>query len=116
MAFLTQRMLQSALRRSATIRAGQIRAEPAVVVLPVRDGVAPCGKQPVRIFLGTETAQYKAERVFIWSIEQVRDPSRVYESYLMKHLLGFHSRFLLTWFPNYCFALAPFAGTPGPAI
>lgn len=116
MAFLTQRMLQSALRRSATIRAGQIRAEPAVVVLPVRDGVAPCGKQPVRIFLGTETAQYKAERVFIWSIEQVRDPSRVYEIYLMKHLLGFHSRFWLTGFTNYRFAIAHFAGKTGRAI
>lgn len=116
MAFLTQRILQSAFRRSATIKATQIRAEPAVVVLPVREGVSPCGKRPVRIFLGTETAQYKAERVFIWSIEKVRDPSRVYEIYLMKHLLGFHSRFWLTGFTNYRFAIPHFAGKAGRAI
>lgn len=116
MAFLTQRILQSVFRRSATIKASQIRAEPAVVVLPVRDGVTSCGKPPVRIFLGTETAQYKAERIFIWSIEKVRDPSRVYEIYLMKHLLGFRSRFWLTGFTNYRFAIPHFAGKHGRAI
>ncbi len=116
MAFLTQRILQSVFRRSATIRASQIRAEPAVVVLPVRDGVTPCDKPPVRIFLGTETAQYKAERIFIWSIEKVRDPSRVYEIHLMKHLLGFRSRFWLTGFTNYRFAIPHFAGKQGRAI
>ena len=95
MGFLTQRIIQSVFKRPATIRATQERAEPDVVVLPVRDGVAPCAKPAVRIYLGTETAQYKAERVFIWSIEKVRDPCRVYEIYLMKHLFGFRSRFWL---------------------
>lgn len=116
MAFLTQRIIQSCLRLPSTIRASQERARPDVVVLPVRDGVAPNDKPPVRVFLGTEAAQYKAERVFIWSIEQVRDPARVYEIYLMKHLRGFHSRFWLTGFTNYRFAIPEFAGNAGRAI
>ena len=116
MAFLTQRIIQSSLKLPATIRATQERAEPEVVVLPVRDGFSPCGKPPVRIFLGTENAQYKAERVFIWSIEQVRDPARVYEIYLMKHLFAFRSRFWLTGFTNYRFAVPHFAGGIGRAI
>lgn len=116
MAFLTQRIIQSSLKLPATIWATQERAEPDVVVLPVRDGVSPCGKPPVRIFLGTEIAQYKAERVFVWSIEQVRDPARVYEIYLMKHLIGFRSRFWLTGFTNYRFAIPHFAGGTGRAI
>ena len=61
-----------------------IRAQPECVVLGVREGVAPSPKPPVRIFLGTEPAQYRAERVFFWSVEQVRDPSRIYEIYLME--------------------------------
>ncbi|MCZ6500105.1 MAG: ELM1/GtrOC1 family putative glycosyltransferase [Gammaproteobacteria bacterium] len=116
MAFLTQRIVQSMLKLPATIRATQVRAEPDVIVLPVRAGVPPCGKPPVRIFLGTENAQYKAERVFIWSIEQVRDPARVYEIYLMKHFRGFSPRFWLTGFTNYRFAIPHFAGKTGRAI
>ncbi|MFQ5633752.1 MAG: ELM1/GtrOC1 family putative glycosyltransferase [Gammaproteobacteria bacterium] len=116
MAFLTQRIIQSALRAPSAIRAAQERAEPEVVVLPVRDGCAPSERPPVRIFLGTEAAQYKAERVFIWSIERVRDPSRVYEIHLMKHLYGFRSRFWLTGFTNYRFAIPHFAGRTGRAI
>ena len=116
MAFLTQRIIQSILKRPATIKASQVRAEPDVVVLPVRAGISPGGKPPVRIYLGTENAQYKAERVFIWSIEQVRDPARVYEIYLMKHLCGFRSRFWLTGFTNYRFAIPHFAGKTGRAI
>lgn len=116
MAFLTQRIIQSVLKLPATIKATQVRAEPDVVVLPVRAGVSPGGKPPVRIYLGTENAQYKAERIFIWSIEQVRDPARVYEIYLMKHLCGFRSRFWLTGFTNYRFAIPHFAGKAGRAI
>ena len=116
MAFLTQRIIQSVLKLPATIKATQVRAEPELVVLPVRAGVSPGGKTPVRIYLGTENAQYKAERVFIWSIEQVRDPARVYEIYLMKHLCGFRSRFWLTGFTNYRFAIPHFAGETGRAI
>ncbi len=116
MAFLTQRIIQSVLKLPATIKATQVRAEPDVVVLPVRAGVSPGGKPPVRIYLGTENAQYRAERIFIWSIEQVRDPARVYEIHLMKHLCGFRSRFWLTGFTNYRFAIPHFAGKTGRVI
>ena len=116
MAFLFQRYIRSALTLPRTIRAAQEYEKPDVVVLPARDGFAPSEKPPVRIFLGTEKAQYKAERVFIWSIEKVRDPSRVYEIHLMKCLRGFRSRFWLTGFTNYRFAIPHFAGKTGRAI
>ena len=93
-----------------------IRAQPECVVLGVREGVAPSPKPPVRIFLGTEPAQYRAERVFFWSIEQVRDPSRIYEIYLMKDLVGFDRRRWLTGFTNYRLAIPDFAGGFGKAI
>src|SRR5262249_29464868 len=93
-----------------------VRAQPECVVLGVRDGVSPSCKPPVRIFLGTEPGQYRAERVFCWSIEQVRDPSRVYEIFLMKELTGFDRRGWLTGFTNYRFAVPHFAGGAGRAI
>jgi hypothetical protein len=71
---------------------------------------------PVRIFLGTEPAQHRAERVFVWSIERVRDPSRIYEIHLMKQLPGFEDRTWTTGFTNYRFAIPSFAGCGGRAI
>ena len=93
-----------------------IRAQPECVVLGVREGLAPSRKPPVRIFLGTEPAQYRAERVFFWSVEQVRDPSRIYEIYLMKDLVGFDRTRWLTGFTNYRLAIPDFAGGAGRAI
>jgi mitochondrial fission protein ELM1/ketosteroid isomerase-like protein len=93
-----------------------IRAQPECVVLGVREGVAPSAKPPVRIFLGSEPAQYRAERVFFWSIEQVRDLGRIYEIYLMKELVGFDRRRWLTGFTNYRFAIPHFAAGSGKAI
>jgi len=86
------------------------------VVLGVRERSAPSERVPVRIFVGTETGQQRAERVFIWSIEQVRDPSRVYEITLMKELPGFDPRRWLTGFTNYRFAIPALAGGTGRAI
>ena len=96
--------------------ASGMRARPECVVLGVAEGVTPSAKPPVRIFLGTEPAQYRAERVFVWSIERVRDPSRVYEIHLMKELAGFNRRRWLTGFTNYRFAIPHFAGGAGRAI
>ncbi len=73
-------------------------------------------KSPVRIFVGTEAAQAKAERVLVWSIDRVRDPSRVYEIYLMKELVGFDRSRWLTGFTNYRFAIPELAGSSGRAI
>jgi len=86
------------------------------VILGVAEGVSPSPKPPVRIFLGTEPAYYRAERVFIWSIERVRDPARVYEIYLMKELAGFNRRRWLTGFTNYRFAIPYFTNGTGRAI
>jgi uncharacterized protein len=93
-----------------------MRSSPELVVLGVAEGVTPSSKPPVRIYLGTEPAQYRAERIFIWSIECVRDPARVYEIYLMKELAGFDRRRWLTGFTNYRFAIPHFADGSGRAI
>ncbi len=86
------------------------------IVLPVRAGVEPSGRPSVRIFLGTEPAQYRADRVLVWSIEKVRDPSRVYEITLLKDLPGFDRRGWTTSFTNYRFAIPHLMGGEGRAI
>ncbi len=91
------------------------RRVPECIRLPVRDGVQPDPKPPVRIYLGTEASQFRPERVLVWSIEQVRDPSRVYEIYMMKELAGFDRSRWTTGFTNYRFAIPYFAGS-GRAI
>jgi mitochondrial fission protein ELM1 len=70
----------------------------------------------VRIFLGSEPAQQRAERVFVWSVLRARDPSRAYEIWLMKGLAGFRRRGGATGFENYRFAVPHFAGGAGRAI
>ena len=40
------------------------------VRLGVRPGYEPSEKPPVRVFIGSEPAQYRPERVLVWSIEQ----------------------------------------------
>ena len=89
---------------------------PQLVTLGVRPGEAPSGKPPVRIFLGTEPAQHRAERVFLWSVERIRDPSRVYEIHVMKGLVGFDRRRWTTGFTNYRFAVPHYASAEGRAI
>jgi len=64
----------------------------------------------------TEDAQLRAERIFVYSIERVRDPGRVYEVHLMKNLAGFTTRNWRTKFTNYRFAIPDFAGRQGRAI
>jgi mitochondrial fission protein ELM1 len=87
-----------------------------VVVLAPRPGVPPSAAPPVRIFLGTEPAQHRAERVFVWSIERRRDPSRRYEIHLMKSLAGFRATGWTTGFTNYRFAVPHFADLDGRAV
>ena len=115
-------VIPSILRNTFSLRnnkcrdASGMRRLPEPVVLGVADGVTPSSKPPVRIFLGTEPAQYRAERIFIWSIERFRDPARIYEIHLMKELAGFDRRRWLTGFTNYRFAIPHFAGGTGRAI
>ncbi len=92
------------------------RQKPERIVLGVRNGSRPSSLPPVRIFLGTERGQFRAERIFIWSVEKYRDPSRIYEIYLMRDLAGFRRRFWLTGFTNYRFAIPEFAEFSGRAI
>lgn len=94
----------------------QTHPRPECIALGVRDGAAPSPRPPVRIFLGTEPAQHRAERVFVWSIEQVRDPSRVYEIHRMSRLGGFRTRGWTTGFSNYRYAIPHFAGGRGRAV
>ncbi|MDV7212762.1 ELM1/GtrOC1 family putative glycosyltransferase [Azotobacter beijerinckii] len=91
-------------------------AVPAIapVVLEARVGAkeAPA----VRIFLGTQPEQHRAERVFFYSLLRVRNPERRYEVYRMSGLPGFDRRGWRTGFTNYRFAIPDLAGRHGRAI
>ena len=93
-----------------------VRESPECVRFDVEPGVARSPKSPVRIYLGTEPAQHRAERVFLWSILQVRDPARVYEIHLMSDLSGFDRSDWKTGFSRYRFAIPALAGQQGSAI
>ncbi len=89
---------------------------PEMLRLNVERGHTPVDKPPVRIFLGTETAQYRAERVFVWSVRKYRNPARVYEIYLMKELKGYDRSGWKTSFTNYRYGIPAMAGGTGRAI
>jgi hypothetical protein len=86
---------------------------PERVVLEARGRSA---APPVRIFLGSEPAQHRAERVFVWSVEQSRDPARRYEIFIMRGLDGFQQRGWTTGFTNYRFAIPHLCDGRGRAI
>ncbi len=91
-------------------------ATPTLVDFPPEPGVTPSAKPPVRIFMGTEGAQFRAERVLVWSVLRHRDPARHYQIHLMKNLAGFPRHMWLTGFTNYRFAIPEYAGFEGRAI
>ncbi|MBW2243600.1 MAG: mitochondrial fission ELM1 family protein [Deltaproteobacteria bacterium] len=90
-----------------------LRERPECVVLPA-EGASDAA--PVRIFLGTEPAQWRAERVFMASVVEHRNPERRYEIYRMEALRGFDRRNWTTGFTGYRFAIPSFAGCEGRAI
>jgi len=96
--------------------AAAMRERPYVVTLEARSGMPASGKPPVRIFLGSQDEQWRAERVFFYAIERVRDPARVYEVHVMKGLAGYHRKGWRTGFTNYRFAIPDDAGRAGKAI
>jgi len=112
----TAKYLRRNLRKAYRAPAPAARRRPELVRLDVVPGVQPNGKPPVRIFLGTEPAQHRAERVFVWSVERARNPARVYEIHLMKDLEGFQRRRWTTGFTNYRLAIPHFTGGSGRAI
>jgi mitochondrial fission protein ELM1 len=117
MPFLTTRRVKDRIFPSASrLPTAGVRDLPQKVVLPARSGTTPSDKPPVRIYLGTEPGQYRAERVFIYSVDKVRDPSRVYEIHMMKDVRGYDRRWWLTGFTNYRFAIAEWAGAKGRAL
>ena len=104
------------LRRRAPTEPEFPNPVPDLLVLEPDPAATPSSRPPVRIFLGTEPAQRRAERVFLWSIARNRDPGRRYEIYLMAELSGFDRRGWTTGFTNYRFAIPHFAGLQGRAI
>lgn len=86
------------------------------VVFEAVAGAAASPLPPVRIFLGTEPAQHRAERVFFHSLRKVRDPARPYEVYRMTRLPGFAQGPWRTGFTNFRFAIPDLAGRHGRAI
>ncbi len=117
MGFMTvSRLAARLLPQSEADDAAFVREQPDLVVLGPDPGTIPSRKPPVRIFVGTEPGQYRAERVLVWSVEAVRDRTRIYEIHLMKDLAGFDRRLWLTGFTNYRFAIPHLAGGIGRAI
>ncbi|NNC23702.1 hypothetical protein HKX42_07630 [Salinisphaera sp. USBA-960] len=116
MAIRSLRVLSTYLGRGATRRPAANVNQTLRITLAPKSDVTPSDKPPVRIYLGTESAQFRAERAFVWSIERVRDPARTYEIHLMKDLAGFERRLWLTGFTNYRFAIPDLAGREGRAI
>lgn len=106
----------AAIEGAPSPAARSIRASMETVVLPARPGAPPSDRPPVEIFLGTEPAQYRANRVFGWSIEKVRDPGRVVRIHVMSELPGFDRKGWTTGFTNYRFAIPALAGGCGRAI
>lgn len=92
------------------------RERPVSVKLPPVAGVTPNEKPTVHIFLGTEPEQYRAERIFVWSVVKNRDPARAYEIHLMKDLAGFDRNNWWTGFTSYRYAIPDLAGRTGRAI
>ena len=97
-------------------RAPGFRDAPEVVRFDPEPGVTPSEKPPVRIFLGTEPLQARAERVFLWSVKAVRDPARAYEIHLMKDLAGYSRDGWTTGFTNYRYAIPALGGEHGRGV
>ena len=108
--------LMSEAKSSMNFSAETILAGMECVVLPPRAGAPVSDRPPVEIFLGTEPAQYRANRVFVYSIEQVRDPGREVRIHVMSELPGFDRRTWTTGFTNYRFAIPSFCAGRGRAI
>lgn len=94
----------------------KLRSVPEKLVFGPKPGATAAALPPVRIFLGTEDSQYRAERVFLYSVEKYRNPSRTYDIYLMKNVDGFARGSWRTNFTNYRFAIPDWAGRSGKAI
>lgn len=64
-------------------RSGNCSA-PVKISLPAVKQATGIDQSPVRIVVDCRSGSYRQERLFVWSIHHVRDPSRCYEIYLLK--------------------------------
>jgi hypothetical protein len=80
------------------------------------DAVPTSRLPPVRIFLGTEPGQERAQRVFLYSVAKHRNPARSYEIHLMSDIKGIDRTEWKTGFTNYRYAIPTWAGGKGRAI
>jgi len=103
-------------RRAAVSQLRAIREGMECVVLPPRREAPTADRAPVEIYLETEAAQHRANRVFVWSIEKVWDPGREVRIHLMSEMSGFKRRLWTTGFTNFRFAIPALAGGQGRAI
>lgn len=101
---------------AAGISAEVSRDVPVIVPVVFEAAAEAPARPPVRLFLGTEPAQHRAERIFFYALERVRDPLRRYEVYRMTGLPGFRQQGWRTGFTNYRFAIPDLAGRHGRAI
>lgn len=111
-----KRVNKRALKKARAGRLPGTRAQPPVVVFEAKSGSPEAALPAVRIFLGSEPLQYKAERVFLFSVAKHRNPGRRYEVYLMKDLDGYDREKWATGFTKYRFAIPYMAGGTGRAI
>ena len=74
------------------------------------------GSQKVRIYIGSEPQQHRAERVLLWSILKHHDLNRHYEIFIMTDLQGFDREKWKTGFTAYRYAIPELAGFQGLAI
>lgn len=102
-------------RKAPERQPGSTRRPERIAIPPV-SGHEPSQRPPVRIFLGTEPGQYRATRVFVWSVLEQRDPARAYEIYLMSDIVGIERTGWKTGFTNYRYAIPSFAGEKGRGI
>ncbi len=116
MPLMIQRIARGLLPPLDPTRPRMHNAAPERIVFDVKPGVTPSELPPVKIFLGSERGQFRAERVFLWSVAKHRDPTRVYEVVLMRHFAGYNDRFWLTAFTNYRFAVPALCAYQGRAI
>ncbi|MBX3705270.1 MAG: hypothetical protein KF911_01465 [Pseudomonadales bacterium] len=112
---LHHRRLSAVLKNTGHRPPGD-RDRPILIRLAPEPGVEPSTLPPVRIFVGTEPAQFRAERVLVWSIRRHRDPARAYEIHLMSNLKGFDRSSWKTGFTQYRYAIPALAGNAGRAI
>ncbi len=117
MAFLLERLARTLLPPAMDPhRPPAWQHRPECIVLPPETGVSPAALPTVRIFLGTERGQFRAERVFLWSVLKHRDPGRRYEIHLLRELAGFQRGYWLTGFTNYRFVVPELCEFQGRAI